>query len=172
MLLDLHRAIRALQTGDPSGVEAALARCEAASQTLGEHELDWYVARARAMQCFNSGDTETGVQRLQAVHRAGPRAAPPGSRLLQAYDQCVVSAEVSKLTCRELHAALQPDPADSPNLCALKVRALARLGMHEEARAQLRAFAPERIAHLPRDRDYLGTLGALTHATVELRAEA
>ena len=50
MLLDLHRAIRSLQAGDMGGVDAALGRCEAVSQTLGEHELDWYVARARAMR--------------------------------------------------------------------------------------------------------------------------
>src|SRR6185436_8283639 len=107
--------------------------------------------------------------RLQVLHRAGPQAAPPGSLLLQAHDQCVVSAEVSKLSSRELRAALEPDSADSPNICALKVRALARAGMHDEAHARLRAFAPERIASLPRDRDYLGTLAALTHAVVDLR---
>jgi hypothetical protein len=172
MLLDIHRAIRSLQTGDPSGVDAALLRCEAASQKLGEHELDWYVARARAMQRFHAGDAEAGTQRLQALHRAGPRAAPPGSLLLQAYDQCVVSAEVSKLSGRELRAALEPDSADSPNICALKVRALARVGMHDEAHAQLRAFAPECTARLPRDRDYLGTLGALAHAVIDLGAKA
>jgi hypothetical protein len=172
MLLDLHRAIRSLQEGDMAGVDAALERCEAAARKLDEHELDWYVARARAMQCFHAGDAEAGVQRLQALHRAGPRAAPPGSLLLTAYDQCVVSAEVSKLSSRELRAVLEPDSADSPNICALKVRALASAGMHDEAHAQLRALAPERIALLPRDRDYLGTLGALANAVVDLRAEA
>jgi DNA-binding winged helix-turn-helix (wHTH) protein len=172
MLLDLHRAIRSLQRGDMAGVDAALERCEAASRMLDVHELDWYVARARAMQRFHAGDVEAGLQQLRALHRAGPRAAPPGSLLLTAYDQCVVSAEVSTLSSRELRAALEPDSADSPNLCALKVRALARVGMHDEARAQLRAFAPERIGLLPRDRDYLGTLGALVHAVVDLRAEA
>jgi hypothetical protein len=91
---------------------------------------------------------------------------------LQAYDQCVVSAEVGKLSCREVRAALEPDSADSPNICALKVRALARAGMHDEAHAQLRAFASERIGRLPRDRDYLGTLGALAHAVIALRANA
>ena len=171
MLLDLHRAIRSLQVGDMAGFDAALERCEASSQMLGEHELDWYVARARAMQRFHAGDAEAGLQRLQELHRVGPRAAPPGSLLLQAYDQCVVSAEVSKLSSRELRAALEPDSADSPNLCALKVRALAHAGMHDEAHAQLRGLAPEQIARLPRDRDYLGTLGALAHAVIELRAE-
>jgi hypothetical protein len=42
--------------------------------------------------------------------------------------------------------------------------------MHDEAHAQLRTFAVDRIASLPRDRDYLGTLGALAHAVIELRA--
>jgi hypothetical protein len=172
MLLDLHRAIRALQVGDMAGADAALERCEAVSRMLGEHELDWYVERARAMRHLHAGDVEAGLQRLQALHRAGPRAAPPGSGVLQAYDQCVVSADVSKLTSRELRAMLEPDSADSPNLWALKVRALAAAGMHDEARAQLRALAPERIRLLPRDRDYLGTLGALAHAVAELRAEA
>jgi DNA-binding winged helix-turn-helix (wHTH) protein len=172
MLLDLHRAIRSLQVADMAGFDAALDRCEAAARTFGEHELDWYVERARAMQIFYAGDSQTAVKRLQALHRAGPRAAPPGSGLLQAYDQCVISAEISKLSSRELRALLEPDSADSPNIHALKVRALASVGMHDEARAQLRAFAPERIARLPRDRDYLGTLAALTHAVIDLRAEA
>ena len=71
-----------------------------------------------------------------------------------------------------MRAALEPDSADSPNIFALKVRALACAGMHDEAHAQLRAFAPERIARLPRDRDYLGTLGALAHAVIDLGAKA
>jgi hypothetical protein len=124
------------------------------------------------MQRWQAGDSEAGVQQLQALHRAGPQAAPPGSLLLQAYDQCVVSAEVSKLSSRELRGALEPDSADSPNIWALKLRALTRAGMHDEAHARLRAVAPEHIARLPRDRDYLGTLAALAHAVVDLQAEA
>jgi DNA-binding winged helix-turn-helix (wHTH) protein len=172
MLLDLHRAIRSLQTGDLSAFDAALERCEATSRKLGEHELDWYVERARAMQRINVGDAETGVRQLQALHQRGRQSAPPGSLLLQAYDQCVVSASVSSLSAKELRAALEHDSADSPNICALKVRALARAGMHDEAHAQLLAIAPERIASLPRDRDYLGTLGALVHAVIDLHANA
>jgi hypothetical protein len=52
----------------------------------------------------------------------------------------------------------------------MKVRALARVGLNDEALAQLHAVTPQRLRDLPRDRDYLGTLGALVHAVLELGA--
>lgn len=172
MRLDLHRAVRALQTGDLAGFDAALERCEATSRKLGKHELDWYVERARAMQLIHRGDTRAGVRRLHALHQRNRIIAPPGCILLRAYDQCVVASSVSNLSPHELRAVLEADPADSPNIWALKVRALARAGMHDEAHSQLRSVAPGRLKHLPRDRDYLGTLGALVHAVLELGADA
>jgi DNA-binding winged helix-turn-helix (wHTH) protein len=172
MLLDLHRAVGSLQTGDVAGFDAALQRCETTSRTLGEHELDWYVARARALQRIHFGDAEAGTEQLRALHQRDVLRAPPGSLLLRAYDQCVLSSEVSQLSLRELRAALESDTADSPNIWALKVRALACAGMHDEAHWRLRAIAPAHLANIARDRDYLGTLGALAHAAIDLHANA
>jgi hypothetical protein len=116
------------------------------------------------------GDAESGVSQLQALYNRSQHAPPPGSLVFRAYDQCVVSSGVSNLSNRELRSALEHDSGDSPNFLALKVRALARAGMHDEAHAQLRAISPARVTCLSRDRDYLGTLAALAHAVIDLRA--
>jgi hypothetical protein len=50
------------------------------------------------------------------------------------------------------------------------VRTLAAAGLHDEAGALLRRVPPERLAALPYDRDYLGTLGCLSRAAVALGA--
>jgi hypothetical protein len=90
--------------------------------------------------------------------------------LLAAYDQCVVSPEVGNLDRATLRSALARDAGDPPNIWSIKVRALARAGLSDEALAQLHAVTPQRLRDLPRDRDYLGTLGALVHAVLELGA--
>jgi hypothetical protein len=50
----------------------------------------------------------------------------------------------------------------------MKVRALARLGLHDEARSSLRVLEPSGIELLPCDTHYLGTLGLLVHACIAL----
>ncbi|HKP58133.1 MAG TPA: AAA family ATPase [Polyangiales bacterium] len=170
LLLELHRAIRALQLGDPAGFDAGLERSEVVCRRLRDRGLGWHVERARAMQRINAGDEQAGVRELQALHRRAAQDALAGTLLFRAYDQCVISADAASLSRAELRAALAPDSADPPSVWSIKLRALARAGLHDEARAQLRAVTPAALLELPRDRDYLGTLGALVHCVLELRA--
>jgi hypothetical protein len=128
------------------------------------------VERARALQRLNSGDDATVLLELRALHERSAREALPGSLLLAAYDQCVVSPDVGNLDRATLRRALARDSGDPPNIWSMKVRALARVGLIDEAFAQLHAVTPQRLRDLPRDRDYLGTLGALVHAVLELGA--
>jgi hypothetical protein len=104
------------------------------------------------------------------LHARAAEERLPGSELFRAYDQCVTAPQIATLTRSELRAALERDGADAPHIWALKLRALTNAGLHDEARARLRAVAPDELANLPRDRDYLGTLGALVHAVLALEA--
>lgn len=50
------------------------------------------------------------------------------------------------------------------------MRALATAGQHSAARALLASVPVSKLAELPSDRDYLGTLGHLTAAALELQS--
>ncbi|HET6337599.1 MAG TPA: AAA family ATPase [Polyangiales bacterium] len=169
-LLDLHRAIRALQAGDLATLGMRLERCEAWCRKLGGRELGWQVERAHTVQRLNAGDDPSVVDQLRALHERAAREVLPGSRLLAAYDQCVISADVGSIDRATLRRILARDSSDPPNIWSMKVRALARVGLTEEAVAQLQAVSPDGLRDLPRDRDYLGTLGALVNAVLELGA--
>ncbi|HKU39737.1 MAG TPA: hypothetical protein VJR89_16365, partial [Polyangiales bacterium] len=155
---------------DLAAVDAALERSEVIWRKLRDRGLGWHVERARAVHRINCGAEQQGVRELQALHRRASQEALAGTLLFRAYDQCVVSAEAASLSRAELRAALAPDTADPPTVWSMKLRALSRAGLHDEARAQLRAVSPAGLRDLPRDRDYLGTLGALVHTVLELRA--
>lgn len=62
------------------------------------------------------------------------------------------------------------DDGDPPSVWSMKVRLLAATGRHRDAKRELDRVAPVRLAALPRDRDYLGTLGALARAALVLGA--
>jgi hypothetical protein len=171
-LLDFHRAIRALQAGELATLTATLERCESICRKLNGRELGWQIERARMLQRLNAGDDAAAIGELKALHERAAREVLPGSMLLTAYDQCVVSPEVGSLDRATLRRVLERDSADPPNIWSMKVRALARAGMRDEAIGQLRWVTPDRLRDLPRDRDYLGTLGALVHAILELDAGA
>jgi DNA-binding winged helix-turn-helix (wHTH) protein len=169
-LLELHRSIRALQAGDLPVLTTALERCEAWCRKLDGRELGWQVERARTVQRLNAGDDSTVIADLRALHERSAREVLPGSLLLAAYDQCVISADVGSLDRATLRRTLARDSSDPPNIWSMKVRALAHVGMIEEAVTQLHTVLPERLRDLPRDRDYLGTLGAVVNAVLELDA--
>lgn len=169
-LLDLHRAIRALQAGELATLAARLERCEAWCRKLGGRELAWQVERARTVQRLNADDDPTVIDELRALHDRAAREVLPGSLLLAAYDQCVISPELGTLDRATLRSTLARDSSDPPNIWSMKVRGLAGVGLIDEASTQLRAVPPERLRDLPRDRDYLGTLGALVNAVLELGA--
>ena len=57
-----------------------------------------------------------------------------------------------------------------PTSWSIKLRALAAAGLHDRARAGLAALAPAALGRLPRDRDHLGTLGALARTALALGA--
>jgi hypothetical protein len=168
VLLDIHRALTALQEGDLATLSRALERSEARCREF-DIELLWHIERFRALMRINVGHGAEGRAALLALHQRAENAGPVGATVLCAYDQCVVLAASDRRGDSWQHALAQ-DADDPPNIWALKVRALATAGWHDEARSALAAVPAEALARLPCDREYLGTLGALARAALILQA--
>ncbi len=167
VLLGLHRAITSLQRGDVPASTSTLEWSAARGRLVDSRELLWHVERFRALLRINEGPSAESLAALKALHRRAAAEAILGADVLCAYDQAVVLGEVTSASV--LRTILARDPDDPPSIWSLKVRALTAAGLHEDARAALRKVAPHRLAFLPCDRDYLGTLGALARAALTLR---
>jgi hypothetical protein len=167
--LEVHRAVTALQDGDLVAMEAALVRGEANCRHLDPSRL-WFLERLKAVARINAGDRAQGATSLHALHRRARENPTPAKELLCAYDQCVVLDDPSSLPRHVLRDTFALAPGDPPNIWALKARALAAAGLWHEARATLDFVPPARLAALPHDRDYLGTLGALARTAIALGA--
>jgi len=169
VLLDVHRALIAAQDGDLATMARALDRGEARCREL-DIELRWHVERLRALSRINAGHLAEGRAALRELHERAAGSAPvAGAELFCAYDRCVVLA-AGKGRGESWERALAPDRDDPPNLWALKLRALAASGALDEARSALAAVPASALTSLPCDREYLGTLGALTRAALTLHA--
>jgi DNA-binding winged helix-turn-helix (wHTH) protein len=170
ILIGLHRAITALQRGNVPATTLALEWSEARCRKVDSRELLWHVERFQALSRVNEGSLTEGAGALRTLHRRASQEAILGSEVLSAYDRAVVLGEAASLPKSALRAALALDAGDPPSIWSLKVRALAAAWFHEDARDAIRTVTPNRLSLLPRDRDYLGTLGALARAVLTLRA--
>jgi hypothetical protein len=168
ILLTLHQAILHLQEGDLSSMSAALERAEVRARQLHSHEWLWHVERFQALTCIQRGQVGMATPTLRALHERARAQHIVGSELLCLHDEAVV---LGGATNRYAQHSLRFDPGDAPSVWSIKVRTLVAAGQHEEASSLLRRVPAERLAALPRDRDYLGTLGALSRAAVSLRAQ-
>jgi hypothetical protein len=171
VLLDLQRAIRAVQDGDLGKTALLLERAEERARAIDSQELLWHAQRFRALLQFNRGESRDTASTLERLHLRAQRDAIVGAALLAAHDRIVVLGQRASLSPRE-RAGLELDPDDPPVRWVLKLRVLARAGLHEEALRALARVAPAELGLLPCDRDYLGTLGSLTRALVELGPRA
>jgi len=168
-----RRTITALQRGEPAAIEAALERAAATARELGNVEFIWYAERFAALARINAGALPPGLAGLQTLHRRAEQRAIIGVEPLCAFDRVVVFGELVETPALDdgLRSALEFDSADPPSIWSLKLRALAAAGLHDEARAALRALAPAELARLPCDSEYLGTLGQLARAALLLREQ-
>ncbi len=169
ILLGLHRAITSLQRGDVAASLSALEWSEARGRAVDSRELLWHVERFQALSRINVGASADGFAALKSTHRRAESDAILGTEVLCAYDRAVVLGDETNRSAGALRAVLARDPGDPPSIWSLKARALTAAGLHEDARAAIRCVAPHRLAFLPCDRDYLGTLGALARVALTLR---
>jgi hypothetical protein len=147
----------------------ALERCESSCREL-DCELLWYVERSRALLRINQGDTADARAALRKLHcRARSDTAIAGAELFSMYDQTLDPGGGDLQA--DWQSAFAPDAYDPPNIWAMKVRALTAAGSLDEARSALALVPAEQLVRLPCDREYLGTLGALTRVALTLGAE-
>lgn len=167
ILLALHRAIRAFQAAELAKMSEALTQAETRCRELDSRELLWHVQRCQVLSRLSLGRREVDERALRALHRRARDESIVGTGLLTAHDEIVVLGDAASAH-PSAHRALSPSADDPPNLWSLKIRALVAAERRDEARAALRRLPSEQLASLPRDRDYLGTLGALARAAVAL----
>ena len=165
-LLDLHRAIVALQRGEMSAMQAALERCVVRSQRIHHRELTFFAERARLMARVNVGELARVRGELDALHRRAAAEGMLGVALICAYDRQVVLGERDRWP----EGIPAFDAEDAPNVWSLRLRTLLAAGQIEQARTGLRRVPPDQLAKLPCDRDYLGTLAALARCALALGA--
>lgn len=169
LLRESYRALMALQDGDQEAMYAALARGEAACQQLDTDRI-WYFERFAAVARINNGHVSDGTAQLEALHQRVRGSSNRSTELLYAYDECVIMGRPTKLPKHVLRDVFAFRPEDPPAIWAMKVRGLTAAGLHDEARTVLEVIPPSKLADLPHDREYLGTLGALARAATVLRA--
>lgn len=170
--LAVHRAVIALQHGEPKALAAAVAHAQARCQALRERELRWHGKRFAALSRVNAGAWPEGVAELEVLHREAEQRAILGTAPFCAFDRVVVFGELAESLPldEQLRRALDYAPSDPPGVWSMKLRALATAGLVDEARAGLRAWSKEDIVRLPCDSSYLGTLGHLSRTVLVLDA--
>ena len=166
VMLELHTALSALQAGDCTAMHAALERGTARCRDL-DSELLWHFERFLALARWSSGANAHASRILIALHARARRQAISGTELFCLYDEALLFGATS-LTRPSLAAEFAPADNDRPNLWAMKLRGLHASGHTAEARAALHFVLASRLAALPCDRDYLGTLGALARVAIDL----
>ncbi len=169
--LAFYRAMSALWRGKPYEARSAAERAAAHARQLQHSELLWHSERALALLQAELGDRDSAHVTLTALHERARRLGMIGSATFCAYDRTVLLGERANDGSFDdpLRAALQYDPDDPPAFWALKIRALATAGLHDEARTALRTLPPAKLAQLPCDSRYLGTLGHLTRSALLLQ---
>jgi len=136
-------------------------------------DVHWLFMRMHALMCMHAGDRARGIQLLASLAQSERSGRAFASELLCMADACLLfndSSDRSQLAHEVSLAPLTGDPDDPPNIWALKVRALSAFDRTAEARRLLAEVPASELVALPRDRDYLGTLGALTRAAMSLDA--
>ncbi|MET0340144.1 MAG: AAA family ATPase [Polyangiales bacterium] len=166
VMLNFHRAITALQRGEVVSSNAALAAATARCRDLGSQELLWHAERFQLHAILNKRDDDEARASLRTLHARARLYRLVATELFIAYDELLILG--ADPTSGLLHQCCAPNCDDPPSVWSMKVRLLAAAGDHDGARRLLAEVAPERLTALPRDRDYLGTLGTLTHAALLL----
>jgi hypothetical protein len=167
-LLDVHRAIVALQRGDLTAMAGALERCRAQTRKVNHLELMWHSERFAVLARVNAGELVQVRTQLEALHRRAEQERIPGTPLFCLYDRTVVLGAATRWP-----DAITPiDANDAPNLWSIRLRALVASGLREQALTSLHSVPAGQLARLPCDRDYLGTLGALAKSALALDARA
>jgi DNA-binding winged helix-turn-helix (wHTH) protein/tetratricopeptide (TPR) repeat protein len=168
----LFRSVSALQRGDVAQMTSAIQHGLTHAREI-RSVLAWHFRRFQAVAAVNRGALAEAVPTLMMLQRNADRDAAFWMEPFCAFDRIVIFRELAEappVLDDALRTALDYDAAEPPGVWSLKVRALATAGLREEALAALSALTPNDLAKLPCDSQYLGTLGHLAHAALQLGA--
>lgn len=169
IMLDLHRTITRMQRGELSGASAATSRAIAIARDLGSLELLWHAERFQAYLVLHEiGHDEWAIEGLRSLHRRARELRIVATELFTLYDGMLVLGDAADPGSVYRLCAIDPD--DPPSVWSMKIRLLTAAREHAAARLLLAQVPRERLADLQHDRDYPGTLGALTQAALSLDA--
>lgn len=168
IILDFHRVITRMQRGDLLGATAAVNRAVAIARDIGSRELLWHAERSQAHVVLNARHDEEALEALRALHRRARAHRIVATNLFMLYDEVLILGEAADTAA--LYRLCAPGPDDPPSVWSMKLRLLTAAGEPDAARLLLAQVPPERLVALKHDRDYPGTLGALTHAALSLSA--
>jgi hypothetical protein len=172
LYVSLYRAVSTMQRGDRARASAAIELGRAHAAEIG-NSLEWHFERFGVLAQLNESGWSEAVPKLTALHRRAERTLLLGADPFCAFDQIVIFSEAAgsaPLLDDALRRALDFEHSDPPSIWAMKVRALAAVGLHNEALGVLRARSSADLLRLPCDSQLLGTLGHLTRACVQLSA--
>ena len=171
--IQFSRIVVALQRGDATAVEEAVAAFGAAARELKHPELEWHHRRAGVVQRMNRGDFDGLPSVLKELHDQAEGMRLFSLRGVRFVDWIVLRRQTdSPSNLRALEACLAVQEGDCPYRRARKIRSLAELGATEAARTALHELAPPALERLPHDRDYLATLVHLSVASIATRSQA
>lgn len=163
---DIHVAILAHQAGLLDAAHAARARVIRYCGDLGFRELGWHAERFQLLSRLQHVAVDVVAPELRALHLRALEESITASEVVRLFDAAVVLKQ--RIEADDLHIVLAHSPHDSPAMWSVKVQTLAAAGCLEEAANLIRRISPSALENLPRDRDYLGTLGALSRAALVL----
>jgi hypothetical protein len=130
--------------------------------------LLWHIKRFQTHLSLSTAPDVASLAALRALHRQARERAIVATNLFILIDEVIVLADHPPH--ESLYDACAYHDADPPSVWSMKVRLLTAAGLHRDAKRELGRVAPAQLAALPRDRDYLGTLGALARVALVLGA--
>lgn len=171
--LAYSRAITALQRAERDAAAEGLERAIARYREIDQREGLWHAERAVLLGRVNAGEGSELAPSLLALHARAERQSLERTAPFVGFDRAVVLPELGAAATLDesLRRCLLYDRTEPPSVWSMKVRALAAAGWVEAADTSLRAVPAASLSKLPCDRDYLGTLGHLTRAALQLGAE-
>jgi len=155
-----------LETGDVLAAGATVASFATLAAQLGRPLYEWLVPLWRGMQSLLRGETDDCNRWLEEASALGGRAASTNAALMCAVQRWFLLSETGRsseaLAVVRDAVGSMPEPGTVQRV-ALAL-ALGEADQPEDARALLDATAPDALAAIPRDSEWLPMMGELARA--------
>jgi DNA-binding winged helix-turn-helix (wHTH) protein len=167
------RIVTALQEGDMDAVDRSISALGAAARELKHPELEWQHQRACLIHRMNRGLLRGLKPAFEELQERAKSLHLFYLQSVRALDLSVLQRETDDVSASAfLESTLTPQEMDCPFRRARKIRCILELGAIEKARTALCEHSADKLARLPRDRDYLATLAHLAVVSGATQSQA